>query len=142
MVPRIDFGQIAFGEPDYLWFLLVPGILFIVWAWRFLTCWDDSCRHCDRNRLGHSTSAGHRHRRRLGVNALADPVRAAQSIRRSGRTEISSAKAASDLASDGRTRWSCLGVPAVCMALSSQYPAFCRDVMSFHLLPTGFLRDN
>lgn len=36
MVPSIDFGQIAFGEPDYLWFLVLPGGLFAAWVWRFL----------------------------------------------------------------------------------------------------------
>ena len=35
MLPRIDLGQIAFGEPDYLWLLIVPGLLLLVWIWRF-----------------------------------------------------------------------------------------------------------
>ena len=36
MLPRIDLGQIAFGDPDYLWLLVVPGVLFVVWIWRFV----------------------------------------------------------------------------------------------------------
>jgi Ca-activated chloride channel family protein len=36
MLPRIDFGQIAFGEPDYLWLLVLPGLLLMMWVWRFL----------------------------------------------------------------------------------------------------------
>jgi len=36
VLPRINFGQIAFGDPDYLWLLAVPGVLFAVWIWRFV----------------------------------------------------------------------------------------------------------
>jgi Ca-activated chloride channel homolog len=36
VLPRIDFGQIAFAEPDYLWFLAVPGLLLLLWVWRFI----------------------------------------------------------------------------------------------------------
>jgi hypothetical protein len=36
VLPRIDFAQIAFGEPDYLWLLAVPGMLLVMWIWRFV----------------------------------------------------------------------------------------------------------
>jgi Ca-activated chloride channel family protein len=35
MLPRIDFGQIAFGEPDYLWFLAIPALLILLWLLQF-----------------------------------------------------------------------------------------------------------
>ena len=35
MLPRIDFGQIGFDEPDYLWLLVVPALLVVVWVWHF-----------------------------------------------------------------------------------------------------------
>ena len=36
MLPQIEFGQIEFGEPDYLWFLVIPAILLVLWIWRFM----------------------------------------------------------------------------------------------------------
>jgi len=35
VLPRIAFNQIDFGEPDYLWLLIVPGVLLLVWVWQF-----------------------------------------------------------------------------------------------------------
>jgi Ca-activated chloride channel family protein len=45
VLPTIDFGQIEFGEPDYLWLLVVPAILLAMWVWRF------SKRRADNRRL-------------------------------------------------------------------------------------------
>jgi hypothetical protein len=36
VLPKIDFGQITFGQPDYLWLLAVPGLLLVIWIWRFV----------------------------------------------------------------------------------------------------------
>jgi Ca-activated chloride channel family protein len=36
VLPQIEFGQIEFGEPDYLWLLVVPAILLVLWIWRFM----------------------------------------------------------------------------------------------------------
>ena len=36
MLPRIDFAQIAFGQPDWLWLLVVPVLLVSLWVWRFV----------------------------------------------------------------------------------------------------------
>ncbi|MGE3512947.1 MAG: VWA domain-containing protein [Vicinamibacterales bacterium] len=36
MLPRIGFGQITFGAPEYLWLLVVPALLFAAWVWRLL----------------------------------------------------------------------------------------------------------
>ena len=33
MLPRIAFDQIDFGQPDYLWLLIVPGLLLLLWLW-------------------------------------------------------------------------------------------------------------
>jgi len=35
-IPRIQLGAITFGEPDYLWLLVVPVLLVAVWVWRLL----------------------------------------------------------------------------------------------------------
>jgi Ca-activated chloride channel family protein len=45
VLPRIDFGQIEFGEPDYLWLLVLPSILLVLWVWRFMQ------RRADTRRL-------------------------------------------------------------------------------------------
>jgi hypothetical protein len=37
VLPRIDFGQIAFGDPDLLWLLVIPGLLLAAWIWRFVS---------------------------------------------------------------------------------------------------------
>jgi len=34
MWPRIEFGEISFAEPLYLWLLAVPALLLGLWAWR------------------------------------------------------------------------------------------------------------
>lgn len=34
MLPRIQFGQISFSEPEYLWLLALPALLLILWLWR------------------------------------------------------------------------------------------------------------
>jgi hypothetical protein len=36
VLPRINFGEIAFGDPDYLWLLVIPGVLLAAWIWRFV----------------------------------------------------------------------------------------------------------
>ena len=35
-MPRIDFEQVAFGQPDWLWLLVVPFLLASLWVWRFV----------------------------------------------------------------------------------------------------------
>jgi Ca-activated chloride channel family protein len=34
VLPRIQFGQITFTQPEYLWLLVVPALLILVWCWR------------------------------------------------------------------------------------------------------------
>ena len=34
MVTRIDFNTLTFGEPLYLWLLVVPGVLLVLWTGR------------------------------------------------------------------------------------------------------------
>jgi len=31
---RIDFRQLAFGQPELLWLLVIPALLFVLWCWR------------------------------------------------------------------------------------------------------------
>jgi len=33
---RIDFGHLAFGEPLFLWLLVVPALLTVLWVWRLI----------------------------------------------------------------------------------------------------------
>jgi Ca-activated chloride channel homolog len=35
VLPRIAFEQIVFGQPDYLWLLVIPGLLLVLWTWHF-----------------------------------------------------------------------------------------------------------
>ena len=34
MRPWIDFSTLSFGEPLYLWLLVVPGGLLVLWVWQ------------------------------------------------------------------------------------------------------------
>src|SRR5437867_11908749 len=36
MLPRIDIGTLGFGQPLYLWLLVVPGVLLALGVWRVL----------------------------------------------------------------------------------------------------------
>ncbi len=44
MLPRIGFGQITFGAPDYLWLLVIPALLLLAWGWRFVLRRGDARR--------------------------------------------------------------------------------------------------
>jgi Ca-activated chloride channel homolog len=50
MLPRIGFGEIRFGQPEYLWFLVVPSLLLLVWVWRFAARRSDA-RRVTRGRI-------------------------------------------------------------------------------------------
>lgn len=49
MLPRIQFGEITFGQPEYLWLLAVPALLLLAWAWRLAARRGDA-RRVVRNR--------------------------------------------------------------------------------------------
>src|SRR6516164_7059252 len=34
MLVRIDIRQLAFGQPEMLWLLVVPAVLLVLWTWR------------------------------------------------------------------------------------------------------------
>ena len=51
VLPRIQFGEVRFGAPDYLWLLLIPALLLLVWAWRF------AVRRRDARRVTRSRTA-------------------------------------------------------------------------------------
>ena len=34
MLGDLDIGKVVFGQPQFLWLLLVPGVLVIAWSWR------------------------------------------------------------------------------------------------------------
>ena len=46
----IDFGSIRFGEPLYLWLLVAPAILLVLWCWRVVRRRADA-RHYRAARL-------------------------------------------------------------------------------------------
>jgi Ca-activated chloride channel family protein len=48
VIPRIDFASLSFQTPLYLWLLVAPGFLLVVWIWRL------SRRRSDARRLGRS----------------------------------------------------------------------------------------
>jgi hypothetical protein len=36
VIPRIDFSQVQFAEPVFLWLLVIPALLLVLWTWRFI----------------------------------------------------------------------------------------------------------
>ena len=51
MLPRIEFDQLTFGTPEYLWLLVVPELLACVWGWRFVRRRADARRVAARRLL-------------------------------------------------------------------------------------------
>jgi Ca-activated chloride channel family protein len=45
VIPRVDLDTVSFGTPLYLWLLVVPGVLFVLWALQVAR------RRADANRL-------------------------------------------------------------------------------------------
>ena len=37
MLPSLDLAQLEFYEPQYLWLLTIPAVLFALWVWRFVS---------------------------------------------------------------------------------------------------------
>jgi hypothetical protein len=50
VVPKIEFGEIRFGSPEALWLLILPGLLLVLWLWRFFRRRADA-RQLRRHRL-------------------------------------------------------------------------------------------
>ena len=48
MLPKIDFANLTFAEPQYFWLLAVPAVLLIAWSWRL------GRRLTDRRRMARS----------------------------------------------------------------------------------------
>ena len=47
----IQFGKLRFGEPVYLWVLIVPCALLMIWIWQVTRRWRDSRRFRERRKL-------------------------------------------------------------------------------------------
>lgn len=45
MLPKIDFARLTFGDPRYLWLLIIPGLLLLVLLWRV------AARRSERERM-------------------------------------------------------------------------------------------
>jgi Ca-activated chloride channel family protein len=50
VIPRIEFEELAFLQPEFLWLLALPGVLAVVWIWRFISRRSDVTR-LQRSRL-------------------------------------------------------------------------------------------
>jgi Ca-activated chloride channel family protein len=50
MLPRIDFGQIEFSDPQYLRLLVIPALLLVLWVWRLVSRRADT-HSLNRSRL-------------------------------------------------------------------------------------------
>lgn len=51
MIPGIEFGQIRYAAPGFLWLLVFPALLFGVWVWRFIALRGDVRRLTRRRTL-------------------------------------------------------------------------------------------
>jgi Ca-activated chloride channel family protein len=51
MIPRIDLATVRFEEPEYLWLLLAPAVLLVLWVWQAARRRGDSQRFARRRTL-------------------------------------------------------------------------------------------
>jgi Ca-activated chloride channel homolog len=51
MLRSIDFGRVTFGDPEYLWLLVVPALLLVLWVWRFMARRADAATLARRRML-------------------------------------------------------------------------------------------
>src|SRR5882724_13572198 len=47
----IDFATVRFGSPEYLWLLVAPAVLLIVWGWQLSARRRDTRRFRQHRRL-------------------------------------------------------------------------------------------
>jgi Ca-activated chloride channel family protein len=50
-MPSLDLATIRFSEPQYLWLLIAPAVLLVVWVWQFRARRRDAGRFRRRRRL-------------------------------------------------------------------------------------------
>ena len=51
MIPTIDLNSIRFGAPEYLWLLLAPAALLVIWIWQVSRRRRDARRYRQHRRL-------------------------------------------------------------------------------------------
>jgi len=51
MIPKIDLDTIRFGAPEYLWLLLAPAALFVIWCWQLSRRRRDARRYRQHRKL-------------------------------------------------------------------------------------------
>ena len=51
MLPRFDINTVRFLQPEYLWLLIAPGVLLIVWCWQLTARRRDARRYRQHRRL-------------------------------------------------------------------------------------------
>jgi Ca-activated chloride channel family protein len=51
LLPRFDINTVRFVQPEYLWLLIAPGVLLIVWFWQLTARRRDARRYRQHRRL-------------------------------------------------------------------------------------------
>src|SRR6266850_2437393 len=51
MFPKFDVNTLRFAQPEYLWLLIVPGVLVIIWCWQLTARRRDARRYRQHRRL-------------------------------------------------------------------------------------------
>jgi len=50
-LPRFDIGSVRFEQPEYLWLLVAPGALLVIWFWQLAARRRDARRYRQHRRL-------------------------------------------------------------------------------------------
>jgi len=51
VLPRFDISTVRFAQPEYLWLLVAPGVLLLVWFWQLTARRRDARRYRQHRRL-------------------------------------------------------------------------------------------
>src|SRR5881227_3706515 len=51
MFPKFDVSTLRFAQPEYLWLLIVPGVLVVIWVWQLTARRRDARRYRQHRRL-------------------------------------------------------------------------------------------
>jgi Ca-activated chloride channel family protein len=50
-LPSFDIGAVRFMQPEYLWLLIAPGVLLVIWVWQLTARRRDARRYRQHRRL-------------------------------------------------------------------------------------------
>ena len=51
MIPKVDFTTVRFEDPQFLWLLLAPAVLLVLWFWQAARRRGDARRYAHRRTL-------------------------------------------------------------------------------------------